>query len=478
MAVTAARPNILLLLSDQHRADVLGAAGHPVVQTPNLDDLAAVGALFESAYCQGPLCVPARASLLTGRYVRDHGVPNNTSRLAGGLHTVVEAIKDVGYHTAAIGDMHLYPYQPDVATGLTTMRGYGFAEVSQIAGKLASAQVRSEYTDHLAGHGLLDTYRDFMRARAPQTQAGGTTSAEIEPMWNVSPSPLPAEHYIDTWVGKKATDWIASADRRRPFLLWVGFPGPRYPWDAPAEFVEQYRDAGIALDDGSQPDTPGNGPFKALVETALRLSGSGAATDKTIREVRRHYFANVTVIDVEIGRIVGALRRRELDGSTWIIYSSDHGEMLGSHGLFSNMVFYEPAVKVPLIIRPPGGGPGRRFADLIEQVDLSATLLDIAGARPLPGAPGRTLADVAEGSRATGRSVVVSENFGFGMWRTERYKLVVEERQQLPVQLFDLIEDPDEDHNLVSDPDYGDIVGDLMYDYVRRFLATNSFPPG
>lgn len=472
-AVTTARPNILLLLSDQHRADVLGAAGHPVVQTPNLDNLAAEGALFERAYCQGPLCVPARASLLTARYVRDHGVPNNASRLAGGLHTVVEAIKDVGYHTAAIGDMHLYPYRPDVADGLATMRGYGFAEVSQIAGKLASGQVRSEYTDHLARHGLLDTYREFVRAH---TEMGAPPGSE--PLWNVDPSPLPAAHYIDTWVGEKAVGWIESADRRRPFLLWVGFPGPRYPWDAPAEFVEQYHDADITLDDARRPDVPGDGPFKALVETALRLSGSGAATDETIREVRRHYFANLTLIDTEIGRILAALRRRGLDGSTWVIYSADHGEMLGSHGLFASMVFYEPAVKVPLIIRPPGGGPGRRFADMVEHVDLSATLLDIAGARPLPGAPGRTLADVAEGSRATGRSVVISENFGFGMWRTERYKLVVHERQQLPVQFFSLVDDPDEDHNLVSDPGYAEVVGDLMYDHVRRFLASSSFRPG
>jgi arylsulfatase len=477
LVATSARPNILVLLSDQHRADILGAAGHPVVQTPNLDDLASQGALFERAYCQGPLCVPSRVSLLTGRYVRDHGVTNNASRLATGLRAVVEAIKEVGYHTAAIGEMHLYPYLPDVADGLTTMRGYGFAEVSQIAGKLASGQVRSEYSDHLARHGLLDTYRDFMRARAPAARDERTTPAGLEPLWNVDPSPLPAAHYIDRWVGEKTAGWIESADRRRPFLLWVGFPGPRHPWDAPAEFVERYRDADIALEDAGRPDVPGDGPFKALAEAAFRLSGSGAATDETVREVRRHYFANLTVIDAEIGRIVGALRRRELDGSTWIIYSSDHGEMLGSHGLFGSMVFYEQSVKVPLIIRPPGGGLDSRFAELIEQVDLSATLLDIAGAKPVPGAPGRTLADVAEGSRATGRSVVVSENFGFGMWRTERYKLVVHERQQLPVQFFDLIDDPDENHNLVSDPGYGDVVGDLMHDYVRRFLASSSFRP-
>jgi arylsulfatase len=470
-----ARPNVVWLISDQHRADVLGAAGHAAVRTPNLDGLAAEGTLFEHAYSQGPQCIPSRASLVTGRYVRDHGATGNRSSLAGGLHPVVEAIRDVGYHTAVVGMMHLYPHRPDIADGLTKMRGYGFAEVHQIAGKLSSGWVRSDYTDHLARHGLLEAYRDFVRARLPQ--ASGGTASELTPMWTVDPSPLPAAHYIDTWVGDRAAGWIASADRQRPFFLWVGFAGPHDPWDAPAEAVEAYRDADIALDTTVRPEVPPDGPFKALAETVLSYCGSAGATDERIREVRRHYLANVTVIDAAIGRIVAALRDRGLDDSTWIVYSADHGEMLGSHGLFGAMVFYDAAVRVPLIIRPPGGGPARRFADLVEHIDLSATLLDIAGARPLPNAPGRTLADLAEGSKGTGRSVVISENLGFGMWRTERYKLVVHERQQLPVQLFDLVTDPDEDHNLVGDPGYSDVIGDLMHDYVRRFLAGGPFQP-
>ena len=362
-----------MLLSDQHRADVLGAAGHPVVLTPSLDALAAEATLFESAYCQGTLCLPARASLLTGRYVRDHGVPNNSSRLAGGLHTAVEALKLVGYHTAAIGDLHLYP--PEVTDGQVRMRDYGFAEVRQISGKAALG--------------------------------------------------------MDAWAGEQAVRWIESAERRSPFFVWIGFPGPRDPWDAPVD----------------------------------------------VADASRKYFANLTTLDVAIGRVVEALRSCQLLDSSWIIYTSDHGEMLGSHGLFGSKVFYEAAVRVPMIIRPPGGGPHRKFSDLVEHVDLSATMLDIAGARPASGAPGRTLADIAEGSRATGRSVVVSEILGFGMWRTERHKLVVRERGESPVQFFDLVNDPDEEHNLVSDPDSGDLIGDLMHDYVHRFLASSPFRP-
>lgn len=450
-------PNILWLFSDQHRADVIGAAGHPVVRTPHLDRLAAEGTLFENAYCQGPLCMPSRASLLTGRYVRDHGVVNNRTALTDGLPTMVQAISDAGYHTATIGKTHLYPHRPDVSSGLAVLRGYGFAEVHETAGKLASGKVRSEYTNHLTRLGLYDTYREFVRHRALR---------QALPMWTVTPSPLPAADHIDSWIGEQAARWIEAADGRQPFFLWVGFAGPHNPWDAPIDFVDQYRDADIEPDSTRRPRVPADGPLKPFLETLLRYSDSATLTDERTIEVRRHYFANVTLIDAAVGRILDALRGRGMDGDTWVIYSTDHGEMLGTHGLFAKMVFYEPSVRVPLIIRPPGGGPARRFAGLVEHVDLTATLIELAGAKPLPGAPGRSLTD----SGATGRDVVVSENFGFGMWRTDRYKLVVHEPRQAAIQLFDLAADPDENHDLIGDPGHVGLVDELMRTHVTPFL--------
>jgi arylsulfatase len=458
----ASAPNIVWLFSDQHRADVLGAAGHPVVRTPHLDGLAAEGTLFESAYCQGPLCMPARASLLTGRYVRDHGVVDNRTTLADGLPTMVQAISDAGYHTATIGKMHLYPHLSDVDDGLPVMRGYGFAEVHEIAGKLASGKVRSEYTDHLVRRGLYDTYRDYVFRRAPRTHRPGNSAAPSLPMWTVDPTPLPAEDHIDNWVGERAARWVEATDGRRPFFLWVGFPGPHNPWDAPVEYVDQYRTADIELDTTRRPEVPADGPLKPFLEAFLAYSDSATLTDERIAEVRRHYFANVTLIDAAIGRILGALRERGLDGDTWVVYSTDHGEMLGTHGLFNKMVFYEPSVRVPLIIRPPGGDTAHRFGGLVEHVDLTSTLVELAGAKPIPDAPGQSLAGVLTGEQAPGREVVVSENFGFAMWRTERYKLVVHEPQRLAVQLFDLAADPDENQNLVDDPDHADLVEELM----------------
>jgi choline-sulfatase len=463
-----AGPNILWLLTDQHRADVIGAAGHPVVRTPNLDALAAQGTSFDGAYCMGPLCMPSRTSLLTGRYVRDHGVVNNRTEMSGPLPTIVQSIRDAGYLTATIGKMHLYPHRGSVAEGLDIMRGYGFEHVNEIGGKLASTKVRSGYTDHLAELGLLDTYRDFARRRAPIVSFLPNQPTGRKPTWAVDPTPLPSAAYIDNWVGDQAVNWIDSVGGERPFFLWVGFPGPHDPWDAPAEYVEQYRDAEITLDTTTRPEIPADGPLKEFLDAFLAYSTSQTLTDERAIEVRRHYFANVTLIDAAIGRIVEALRRRGLDEETWIVYSTDHGEMLGTHGLLNKMVFYEPSVRVPLIIRPPGGSRARRFTGLIEHLDLSTTLVEVAGGKPVPDTEGRSLTGLIESG--TGREVVVSENFGFGMWRTERYKLVVHEAQRLPVQLFDLAEDPAEDRNQVNDPAQRQVVADLMDAYVNPFL--------
>jgi choline-sulfatase len=415
-------PNILWLLSDQHRADVMGCAGHPVVRTPNLDELAAAGTRYDSAYCQGPLCMPSRASLLTGRYVHEHGVLDNKTTM-NDLPTIVQKIRDAGYHTATIGKMHLYPHRADVADGLRTMHGYGFEYVNEIAGKLASRRVRSAYTDYLEDRGLLGTYREFVASGAP--------------MWAVRETPLPPDAYIDTWVAREASNWIGQVSTDRPFFLWVGFPGPHNPWDAPAEYAEQYRDADIELDTTRKPELPEDGPLRAFLERFLAYSSSDTATEDRIREVRRRYFANVTLIDAGIGRILAALRRRGLDQDTWVVYSTDHGEMLGTHSLFNKMVFYEPSVKVPLIVRPPGGGEPAVNDDLTQHIDLSATLT-----YPL----------------STGHEFVLSENFGFAMRRTDRFKLVTHEPSKLPVQLFDLEHDPQENHNVIADPSYAEVI--------------------
>ena len=179
-------------------------------------------------------------------------------------------------------------------------------------------------------------------------------------------------------------------------------------------------------------------------------SDSPSLTDAVIAEIRRYYYGNVTVIDEAIGRMLDALERRGLLDRTWVIYTSDHGEMMGEHRMLTKMVFYEPSVRVPLIIRPPGGCAPRVVAALAEHLDLAATIRDIAGSAGDPSFAGRSLLGWADGGTGFSRPAVFSENFGLGMVRTAGHKLVFVEDTLEPVQLFDLAADPLEDVNVVS----------------------------
>jgi choline-sulfatase len=477
-------PNLVVLLSDQHRADVMGCAGHPVVRTPNLDRLAAQGLRFERVSCQGPVCMPARASLLTERYVRDHGVFDNSAEVDPALPTHLHALRDAGWHTAVIGKTHLWQHNARAARGrhvrefAEKLRAYGYDEIHETVGKLANLAHPNPYTDHLAARGLLDAYRRHVGARSYVRRPNDPSLPPKVPMWDAEPIPLPPEDFVDAWHGQRAADWIESYRGERPFYLFVGFPGPHDPWDAPKEAVDPYRDAEIPLPASTRrPDVPTSGPFSAFLRTFLAHSDSETLTDDRIRAVRRAYYANVSIIDDAIGRIVSALARRGLLDSTWIFYTSDHGEMNGEHGLLAKMVFYDAAVRVPLLVRPPGGTPARTISDLVEHFDVSATLRALAGAREVPGSDARSLLGYLDATPPPARDLCVSENFGFASFETDRYKLVVHEDDGAPVQLFDRAVDPTEDRNLVADPSARVALAELLETRVRPFFATPARRP-
>jgi choline-sulfatase len=207
------------------------------------------------------------------------------------------------------------------------------------------------------------------------------------------------------------------------------------------------------------------------------MSDSETMTRDAIRSMRRAYAADISVIDHAVGLIVDTLDRRGLLENTWFVYTSDHGEMAGSHGLMSKCVLYEPAVRVPLIIRPPGGCEPRVVNSLIEQLDVPATLRDIAGAREVPGAEGVSLLSAVGGGPPPERRMAVSENWGFAVFETERHKLVIDEDASAPCQLFDLAEDPSEDEDLLPDPQAAATVEELMEAHVRPFFATAPVRP-
>lgn len=480
------RPNILVLMPDQHRADILGCAGDPVVQTPTIDRLAAQGATFTNTHCQGPLCMPARASLLTERYVRDHGVYENWYEVDTSMPTFLHSLRDVGYHTTCIGKMHLWSHAPFTRLGgeppahtrerRGQLEAYGFAESIETVGKHASLRIGSEYSDHLEARGLLEPYREWLHGhRYAAYDAGGETA----PNWATGSVPLPTEDYADVWVGQRAARWIEEYDRDEPWFLWVGFPGPHDPWDAPAEYVDRYRGAEMPMPRSTErPDTASAGPFKDFLEFCVWVhSSSETFTDERIEDVRRYYYANVTLIDDAIAEILAALERSGQADDTWIVYTSDHGEMMGEHRMLMKMVFYEQATKVPLVIRPPGGMAPVVDDRLVEQVDVPATCRDVAGAGGDGGFEGRSLLGRL-GAGGEARTEVWSENFGFAMVRTDRHKLVFHEDSLTPAQLFDLEADPTEDHNLVQEPSAGAVLEELLESRARPFLAGGRNVPG
>ncbi|MGH9046358.1 MAG: sulfatase family protein, partial [Acidimicrobiales bacterium] len=441
-------------------------------------------------YCQGPLCMPARASFLTERYVKDHGVIENGSEVPVGTPTVVGDLAASGYHTACIGKMHLWIHgrrrggagTRDTRDRIEQMNGYGFIEPIETVGKLATVGIGSEYTDYLKDRGLYHTYQEWVAARryGSGTTAEGQRSRTL-PIWTTSSNPVTGDDYIDAWHGRRVVQWLEEYDRDRPFLLWVGFPGPHDPWDAPADYADLYKDIDMPMPASlKRPELPAGGMYREFLDYFLNVhSDSSNLTDPVIAEIRRYYYGDVTVIDEAIGRILSALERKGDLADTWVIYTSDHGEMMGEHRMLTKMVFYEPSVKVPLIIRPPGGCSPRVVTEMIEHLDVAATLRAISHSAGDAAFEGRSLLGWTDGGTGHSRPSIHSENFGIGMVRTKSHKLVFVEKTFEPVQLFDLIEDPNEDANVIERTDQR-AARDQLVQEASAFLASGVLerPPG
>lgn len=469
-------PNIVLVMADQHRADTMGCTGDEHVVTPHVDRLAAEGVRFTRTSCQGPLCMPARASFLTERYVRDHGVFTNWNAVTPGTPTYLHALREAGYHTVALGKHHLTkedepaPHQDALADRLEER---GFAEVHETGDKF-SLTVPNAYSDHLVARGLWDVYLEHLRDRSYQGESGrGDRPTKRIPMWDATPIPLPLADYIDPWHGDLAVGWVEQYSGDAPFFAFVGFPGPHDPWDAPDEAIDTFASGDTSFPGSTRrPEPERAGSYGRLLSAFLRLSDTDTMTDDAIRGMRRAYAASVSVIDAQVGRILDALEARGILDDTWVIYTSDHGEMGGDHGMMSKCVLFDPAVRVPLIVRPPGGCDARVVDDLVEHLDVPATLRAIAGAPDVPASDGRSLLGYLTGDDPAPRVVSVSENWGFASFETDGYRLIVDEDSLAPCALFDRAVDPTEDANVVADPVYGPVVEELMTAHVRPFLAT------
>lgn len=460
------KPNIVFIFSDQQRADTMGYAGDPVAITPHLDQLAAQGTVFRHCCTSSPVCMPARASMMTGHPVHQHGVWAfaNPELRHGQSH--VRNIRDAGYRTGVVGKTHLWRHGEGHASAhIEEMRDWGFVDARETTGPSESLVTDSLYTDHLRDKGLLEKHRQYfdmyLRGERPFP-------------WELPPTKLPTEDHLDVFIGGLAEQWIEDCQADEPFYLQVNFGGPHDPWDAPPEYRARYNPDEMPL----SLREAGTGPKSPHVELLLKyapnkLDQMGTAQNQLMKA---NYYSKVTLIDDCIGGIVRKLEERNLLNNTWIVFSSDHGEMLGDHGLLAKKVFYDAAVNVPCLFRAPHGQGQGITPALTCHLDIVATLIDISGAAPLEDTDGQSVMPILTGeSNRSPRTAVLSElglpPSAFAMLRTADHKLSVDAKTRQPIEFYHLSEDPNELHNLINEPGYRAAQEQLVSEVLEPMLS-------
>jgi arylsulfatase len=451
--------NILFVFADQHRHNVMGCAGHPLVETPNLDAIANRGVRFTRTWCQSPICQPSRASVITGRYPHELGVIHNTGGFDPDWPTVMKQLQQSGYETATIGKTHYHEsYQPpkeggqiDMRTAADFVKGFGWDYVLEEYDKYlhASRRLRTPYTDYLDSHGLLDEYRDQIKSVFRLTPDH----------WCGKTSVLPQERDLTSFLADEAVDWLKSRSTEKPFFLKLAFVQPHVPLIDDPTWAAHYESADIDVSP-LVPAARSNEVWGSYLSRLDEHSQAQTMNEEFVRNGIRHYLGMVSLVDQKIGHVLDTLEQLGQLDNTWIVYTSDHGEMLGEHRLWAKMNFYKGAVQVPLIIRPPGGIDPRTEDALVELTDVTATLADIGGAAPPEGGHGETLLPALAGA-LPGREFVQSRIGNFAGIRNERYRFTAQVKDATPCELFDLEKDPGEMNNLVNEEAQAGLVNEL-----------------
>lgn len=459
MAPSPARakaPNVLILIADDQAAYTLGIDGDPHGASPNLDRLGRQGVYFEHAYCNAPVCTATRQSFLTGQYPHAVGVTVLPTPLPETAVTLGDWLSSQGYATGAIGKMHF-----------NGPASHGFdIRVDRPQWVRWLQQNPPEGGDHRR------PWRPF------KDPADVWLNAEARDVG------LPLASCEATFFADRAAGYFqAHKDKNQPFAIIVSFHEPHSPFVFPREWAGKF--------------SPEDFPVRPVSETD-RLEQPAIFADLTpddVRGIQAAYYTSLNYVDFQIGRVLDALDDAGLADDTIVVYWGDHGYMLGHHGRFEKHVLYEPAVRVPLIVRWPGHLPeSRRVSELVEMVDLFPTLTDLLQLPSPPDLHGRSLAGLLKGEPdAKGREDVFSEYLENeeAMIRTDRYKLIVgtgrRQRQDgyttgrpLPgpyVRLFDLANDPDETTNLAGKAELKDVVADLQHRLFERLAKMRGKQP-
>jgi len=447
------RPNFLFLLADDHAGYVLGADGNRLASTPNLDRLSSEGTRFAQHYCNSPVCTPSRQSFFTGQMPHMAGVTRLATRLSTSKPTLARQFKTAGYRTAVFGKMHFN--QP----GSPGLHGFDVA--------MTEDQINREWS--------IRPKRDV------------PPDGDYKPKWQ--PFKDPARIWLNadklpfaaldgdmkgTLTATLASEYIAE-NRDTPFALWVSFTEPHSPFDFPLEDARRFAASSIQV----PVIGPEDAPQIPLIFRDL--------TERDRQGITAAYYTSVHFLDRNIGRVLDALRRHNLEDDTFIVYMADHGYCLGHHGRFEKHCGYDQALRVPLIMRLPGRIRQGVVSNFTEHIDVPATVVDMLSLDPLPVTHGRSLRPYLTGARPETRSHIFSEYLENeeAFVRTSRHKLIYCSGKRARgdgyvthrptpgryTRLYDLKSDPEEFTDL--SPREPGKVKELMEAMRDRFRATH-----
>lgn len=417
----------------------MGCAYNELIKTPNLDRLAGEGVHFTHANTNCTVCMPARASLVSGLYSHNHGMWGISGELPASDETFFHHLQQAGYFTAHIGKSHYYCDSVHMKDREPYMHSRGLEYVHETQGTKGVLLTESYFTDYLKEKGLLSVMReDYILRKKNNCPA--------------HPSPLSVEDCLDGYVGRRAVDFVSEYKDERPMCLFVGFPGPHVFRDPSGKYAGMYKpqDMPESIPAGEIPGWLPDSARERMVggqERFRRISGEHLA------KIKASYYGKISLIDYWIGEILRSFEKKGWLDDLFVVFCSDHGEMLGDHGLLAKTVFYESSVRIPFIIRHPLSiKPGQKNDSLVETIDIFPTLLEVAGAEPSHRCLGKSLYQTVNNPGSIHRKGVLSEvystTFNF-MVRTRRYKYAVEKGGE-PIFLYDLEKDPDEQVNLAG----------------------------
>ena len=514
------RPNFLFIITDQHRADHLGCGGNTVVQTPNIDGLAAKGTMWNRFYVANPICMPNRASIMTGRMCSAHGARHNGIPLSKDHTTFVELLRDAGYRTGLIGKSHLQSF-----TGLPATNKFEPAEgLSAPSPHLRDAiknnrhtaeydlevvpkwdrplqdridgefygfehvEIAADHADQASGDYLLwarEQRADFDGLVGPEN-ALPCNRIDAPQAWRTA---VPEELYSTNWIAERSEAWLSDrAGDDAPFFLQMSFPDPHHPFTPPGKYWDMYDPNDIEL-----PATFGKGdlpPIRAMREAMENGTDPRdnqnpfAVTEDEARSIIALTYGMITMIDDAIGRVLKRLEELGIAEDTVVIFTSDHGDYMGDHGLMLKLLLhYQGTIRVPFIWHDPTSpNNGAVEAGLASSIDIAPTILARAGIQPYNGIQGRDLY-----TTPPPKAIIVEEDSQRSMTgfdRPQRVRTVVTDRYRMSLregedwhELYDLSADPEEIDNIYDQASAQPVRHELSEIMLRKMISLQDRSP-